>query len=114
VGVGNYITSLGLGTPATTYAMVMDMGSSLTWLQCSPCIMSCHRQSGPVFDPKASSTYSSMPCSALQCSELQGHAKPIRLLRLQRLRLPDQLRGPVILRRVPEQGHRLLRLWRVP
>jgi hypothetical protein len=72
VGVGNYITSLGLGTPATTYAMVVDTGSSLTWLQCSPCIVSCHRQSGPVFDPKASSTYSSVPCSASQCSELQA------------------------------------------
>lgn len=38
VGVGNYITRLGLGTPATLYAMVVDTGSSLTWLQCSPCV----------------------------------------------------------------------------
>ncbi|GJN28947.1 hypothetical protein PR202_gb17125 [Eleusine coracana subsp. coracana] len=72
MGVGNYITSLGLGTPSTTYAMVVDTGSSLTWLQCSPCIVSCHRQSGPVFNPKASSTYATVPCSAPQCDELQA------------------------------------------
>ncbi|CAN6178350.1 unnamed protein product [Urochloa humidicola] len=71
IGVGNYVTQLGLGTPATSYAMVVDTGSSLTWLQCSPCIVSCHRQAGPLFNPKSSSTYASVPCSASQCGELQ-------------------------------------------
>ncbi|KAL6596661.1 hypothetical protein ACP70R_047304 [Stipagrostis hirtigluma subsp. patula] len=72
LGVGNYVTRLGLGTPATTYAMVVDTGSSLTWLQCSPCVVSCHRQAGPLFDPRASSTYAAVPCSAPQCGELQA------------------------------------------
>ncbi|CAD6336845.1 unnamed protein product [Miscanthus lutarioriparius] len=72
VGVGNYVTELGLGTPATSYAMVVDTGSSLTWLQCSPCVVSCHRQVGPLYDPRASSTYASVPCSASQCDELQA------------------------------------------
>ncbi|CAL5038184.1 unnamed protein product [Urochloa decumbens] len=72
IGVGNYVTQLGLGTPATSYAMVVDTGSSLTWLQCSPCVVSCHRQAGPLFDPKSSSTYASVPCSASQCDELQA------------------------------------------
>ncbi|CAO2040900.1 unnamed protein product [Urochloa humidicola] len=70
VGVGNYVTRLGLGTPAKSYVMVVDTGSSLTWLQCSPCVVSCHRQSGPVFNPKASSSYASVSCSAPQCSDL--------------------------------------------
>ncbi|KAJ1254576.1 hypothetical protein BS78_04G257800 [Paspalum vaginatum] len=70
VGVGNYVTRMGLGTPARSYVMVVDTGSSLTWLQCSPCVVSCHRQSGPVFNPKASSSYASVPCSAQQCSDL--------------------------------------------
>uniref|UniRef100_A0A0E0K4K2 Peptidase A1 domain-containing protein n=1 Tax=Oryza punctata TaxID=4537 RepID=A0A0E0K4K2_ORYPU len=70
VGVGNYVTRMGLGTPATQYVMVVDTGSSLTWLQCSPCIVSCHRQSGPMFNPKSSSTYASVGCSAQQCSDL--------------------------------------------
>nr|BAD12880.1 putative chloroplast nucleoid DNA-binding protein cnd41 [Oryza sativa Japonica Group]BAD13000.1 putative chloroplast nucleoid DNA-binding protein cnd41 [Oryza sativa Japonica Group] len=61
---------MGLGTPATQYVMVVDTGSSLTWLQCSPCLVSCHRQSGPVFNPKSSSTYASVGCSAQQCSDL--------------------------------------------
>ncbi|KAL6909876.1 hypothetical protein ACP4OV_001535 [Aristida adscensionis] len=72
LGVGNYVTQLGLGTPATSYAMVVDTGSSLTWLQCSPCVVSCHRQAGPLFDPKASSTYAAVSCSAAQCDELQA------------------------------------------
>ncbi|OEL19162.1 Aspartyl protease family protein [Dichanthelium oligosanthes] len=71
IGVGNYVTQLGLGTPATSYAMVVDTGSSLTWLQCSPCVVSCHRQAGPLYDPRASSSYASVPCSASQCDELQ-------------------------------------------
>ncbi|KAG8076145.1 hypothetical protein GUJ93_ZPchr0006g41677 [Zizania palustris] len=71
VGVGNYVTRLGLGTPATSYVMVVDTGSSLTWLQCSPCSVLCHRQAGPIFDPRASGTYATVPCSASQCGELQ-------------------------------------------
>uniref|UniRef100_A0ACD5ZMH9 Uncharacterized protein n=1 Tax=Avena sativa TaxID=4498 RepID=A0ACD5ZMH9_AVESA len=69
-GVGNYVTRMGLGTPAKQYVMVVDTGSSLTWLQCSPCRISCHRQSGPVFDPKASSSYASVSCSTPQCTGL--------------------------------------------
>ncbi|VAI73267.1 unnamed protein product [Triticum turgidum subsp. durum] len=72
VGVGNYVTQLGLGTPATSYAMVVDTGSSLTWLQCSPCVVSCHRQAGPLYNPRTSSTYAAVPCSAPQCGELQA------------------------------------------
>ncbi|KAF0935625.1 hypothetical protein E2562_035079 [Oryza meyeriana var. granulata] len=70
VGVGNYVTRMGLGTPATQYVMVVDTGSSLTWLQCSPCLVLCHRQSGPVFNPKTSSTYASVGCSSQQCADL--------------------------------------------
>lgn len=70
VGVGNYVTRMGLGTPATSYVMVVDTGSSLTWLQCSPCMVSCHRQTGPVFNPKASSSYASVSCASSQCSDL--------------------------------------------
>ncbi|CAM0878482.1 unnamed protein product [Alopecurus aequalis] len=70
VDAGNYVTQLGFGTPATLYTMVIDTGSSLTWLQCSPCEVFCNRQTGPIFDPQASSTYASVPCSAPQCAEL--------------------------------------------
>uniref|UniRef100_A0ACD5XHG9 Uncharacterized protein n=1 Tax=Avena sativa TaxID=4498 RepID=A0ACD5XHG9_AVESA len=72
VGVGNYVTRLGLGTPATIYTMVVDTGSSFTWLQCYPCSVSCHRQTGSLYDPRASSTYTAVPCSASQCSDLES------------------------------------------
>ncbi|KAJ3694709.1 hypothetical protein LUZ60_000086 [Juncus effusus] len=72
VGVGNYITKIGLGTPATSYVMVVDTGSSLTWLQCSPCVVSCHAQAGRVFNPKTSNTYHSVDCSASECSSLES------------------------------------------
>uniref|UniRef100_A0A0D3GFR6 Peptidase A1 domain-containing protein n=1 Tax=Oryza barthii TaxID=65489 RepID=A0A0D3GFR6_9ORYZ len=72
VAVGNYVTRLGLGTPAIPYVMVVDTGSSLTWLQCSPCSVSCHRQAGPVFDPRASGTYAAVQCSSSECGELQA------------------------------------------
>ncbi|KAL6635036.1 hypothetical protein ACP70R_027707 [Stipagrostis hirtigluma subsp. patula] len=72
VGVGNYVTRMGLGTPAKSYVMVVDTGSSLTWLQCSPCLVSCHRQSGPVFNPTSSSSYATVSCSSSQCSALSS------------------------------------------
>ncbi|RZS06721.1 hypothetical protein BHM03_00037433 [Ensete ventricosum] len=70
VGVGNYVTRVGLGTPVKTYVMVVDTGSSLSWLQCSPCRVSCHSQVGAVFDPAASATYRSVSCSAPECGGL--------------------------------------------
>uniref|UniRef100_A0A0D3F9T4 Uncharacterized protein n=1 Tax=Oryza barthii TaxID=65489 RepID=A0A0D3F9T4_9ORYZ len=38
------------------------------------------------------------------------HAQPVGLLLLQRLHLPGQLRRQLLLRRLPQQGHRLVRL----
>lgn len=69
-GVGNYVTTIKLGTPSKSYAMVVDTGSSLTWLQCSPCNVSCHDQVGAIFDPSASKSYSAISCSATECSSL--------------------------------------------
>lgn len=71
LGVGNYVARIGLGTPAKTYTVIVDTGSSLTWLQCQPCRLSCHAQQDPVFDPKASSTYSPVGCSTPECNELE-------------------------------------------
>lgn len=50
--------------------MVVDTGSSLTWLQCQPCRISCHEQVGPIFDPAASRSYSTIPCSDSACRSL--------------------------------------------
>ncbi|ERN19021.1 aspartyl protease family protein At5g10770 [Amborella trichopoda] len=70
IGVGNYIIALNLGTPPKSYLMVVDTGSVLTWLQCQPCL-DCHSQLGPTYNPKASSTYSTISCQSNYCTELQ-------------------------------------------
>ncbi|OWM83602.1 aspartyl protease family protein At5g10770-like [Punica granatum] len=72
IGSGNYFIKLGLGTPPKFYSMIMDTGSSLSWLQCEPCTISCHPQADPVFDPSASKTYKTSPCSSSECSLLKA------------------------------------------
>lgn len=72
IGVGNYVIKLGIGTPPKPNSMVFDTGSSLSWVQCEPCRVSCHAQVGPVFDPKASATYKTVSCDNVDCSSLQS------------------------------------------
>ncbi|XP_059658550.1 aspartyl protease family protein At5g10770-like [Cornus florida] len=71
IGVGNYYVKIGLGTPPNFYPMVVDTGSSFSWLQCRPCAVYCHKQVSPLFNPAASNTYKSMSCSTPQCSSLR-------------------------------------------
>ncbi|VFQ78075.1 unnamed protein product [Cuscuta campestris] len=69
-GRGEYFARLTIGSPGREYYLVADTGSDLTWLQCLPC-SSCYKQTGPIFDPINSSTYSPLPCAAQQCQWLQ-------------------------------------------
>ncbi|KAL3741073.1 hypothetical protein ACJRO7_022226 [Eucalyptus globulus] len=71
LGSGNYYVKIGLGMPAKYNAMLLDTGSSLSWLQCQPCAISCHAQVDPLYNPSASRTYKSIPCSTSQCSSLK-------------------------------------------
>ena len=68
IGTGNYYVKVGLGSPAKINSMVLDTGSSLSWLQCQPCAVYCHSQVGTIFDPAASSTYKKLPCGAAECA----------------------------------------------
>ncbi|XP_027368587.1 aspartyl protease family protein At5g10770-like [Abrus precatorius] len=72
IGSGNYYVKIGLGTPAKYFTMIVDTGSSLSWLQCQPCIMYCHVQVDPLFSPSTSKTYKTLPCSSPQCSSLKS------------------------------------------
>ena len=72
IGTGNYYVKIGLGTPAKYFSMIVDTGSSLSWLQCKPCAVYCHTQVDPIFDPSTSKTYKALPCSSTQCSSLKG------------------------------------------
>ncbi|XP_061354217.1 aspartyl protease family protein At5g10770-like isoform X2 [Gastrolobium bilobum] len=71
IGSGNYYVKIGLGTPAKYFSMIVDTGSSLSWLQCHPCIIFCHEQVDPIFNSSTSKTYKALPCSSSQCSSLK-------------------------------------------
>ncbi|GLT44162.1 hypothetical protein SLA2020_180760 [Shorea laevis] len=68
-GSGEYFSRVGVGSPAKQFYMVLDTGSDINWIQCEPC-SDCYQQSDPIFNPSASSTYSSLSCQSQQCGSL--------------------------------------------
>ncbi|XP_078443741.1 aspartyl protease family protein At5g10770-like [Wolffia australiana] len=70
LGTGNYVVTLGIGTPKKDVTVVFDTGSDLTWVQCEPCIGSCYAQQGPIFDPRNSTSYKNISCDSPECSDL--------------------------------------------
>jgi hypothetical protein len=70
LGTGNYVVTIGLGTPEERLTVVFDTGSDTTWVQCQPCVTSCYRQKEPLFTPANSSTYANISCSSSYCSDL--------------------------------------------
>ncbi|ERN14095.1 aspartyl protease family protein 2 [Amborella trichopoda] len=72
-GSGEYFARVKVGTPPQPMYMVLDTGSDLAWLQCTPC-RHCYRQVGPIFNPSSSSSYSTLPCAAPLCRRLEIRA----------------------------------------
>ncbi|KAI9126686.1 hypothetical protein K1719_002282 [Acacia pycnantha] len=72
IGSGNYFVKLGVGTPPQYSSLIVDTGSSLSWIQCQPCKGYCHPQVDPFFNPSKSKTYKKFPCSSSSCSSLKG------------------------------------------
>ncbi|CAM8981127.1 unnamed protein product [Rhodiola kirilowii] len=68
-GSGEYFSQLGLGTPSKTMHLAIDTGSDVSWVQCKPCT-DCYKQTDPIYDPSASSTYQAVSCSAPTCQAL--------------------------------------------
>ncbi|RLM69335.1 protein ASPARTIC PROTEASE IN GUARD CELL 2-like [Panicum miliaceum] len=66
---GFYVVPIGLGTPTQWYAVALDTGSDMTWVQCRPCVVFCHKQKEPIFSPANSSTYANIPCESPYCSD---------------------------------------------
>ncbi|KAM0910464.1 hypothetical protein ACQ4PT_014138 [Festuca glaucescens] len=73
LGTGNYVVSVGLGTPARDMTVIFDTGSDLSWVQCTPC-SDCYEQKDPLFDPARSKTFSAVPCAAPECQGLDSHS----------------------------------------
>lgn len=68
-GNGEFLMDLSIGTPPSPYSAILDTGSDLIWTQCKPC-KQCFASPNPVFDPKKSSTFAKLPCSAALCTAL--------------------------------------------
>ncbi|KAK2998506.1 hypothetical protein RJ639_022756 [Escallonia herrerae] len=72
LGSGNYIVTVGLGTPKKDLSLFFDTGSDLTWTQCQPCAKYCYKQQETLFDPSTSNTYSNISCNSTLCSQLSS------------------------------------------
>ncbi|KAL0393904.1 UNVERIFIED_CONTAM: Aspartyl protease family protein [Sesamum latifolium] len=72
LSTGNYVVSVGLGTPKKSLSLIFDTGSDLTWTQCQPCVRSCYQQRDPIFNPSSSTSYSNVSCSSSQCAQLSS------------------------------------------
>ncbi|KAL6186582.1 hypothetical protein ACLB2K_042702 [Fragaria x ananassa] len=70
-GSGEYFTRIDDGSPPKYLYMVLDTGSDVVWLQCAPC-KHCYSQTDPIFDPRKSSSFSSLPCSSPLCRHLDS------------------------------------------
>ncbi|MCD7471878.1 Aspartyl protease protein 2 [Datura stramonium] len=70
-GSGEYFTRIGIGTPPKYAYLVLDTGSDIVWIQCSPC-RKCYSQSDPIFDPSNSSSFAGISCDSPLCRRLDS------------------------------------------
>ncbi|KAJ9158968.1 hypothetical protein P3X46_024505 [Hevea brasiliensis] len=59
---GYYTTRLWIGTPPQRFALIVDTGSTVTYVPCSSCEQ-CGRHQDPKFQPELSSTYQPVKCN---------------------------------------------------
>ncbi|KAH0726784.1 aspartic proteinase-like protein 2 isoform X2 [Solanum tuberosum] len=58
---GYYTTHIWIGTPPQKFALIVDTGSTVTYVPCSSC-EKCGNHQDPKFQPEKSSTYQSVKC----------------------------------------------------
>ncbi|KAF8377612.1 hypothetical protein HHK36_030994 [Tetracentron sinense] len=59
---GYYTTRLWIGTPPQEFALIVDSGSTVTYVPCATCEQ-CGRHQDPRFEPDSSSTYQPVKCN---------------------------------------------------
>ncbi|CAK9317100.1 unnamed protein product [Citrullus colocynthis] len=59
---GYYTTRLWIGTPPQEFALIVDTGSTVTYVPCSNCV-ECGNHQDPRFQPELSSTYQPVKCN---------------------------------------------------
>ncbi|KAJ4960981.1 hypothetical protein NE237_020891 [Protea cynaroides] len=72
-GSGEYFSQVGIGRPPKSQYMVIDTGSDVSWVQCTPCT-DCYNQADPIYEPASSSSYASLSCNTQQCKSLDVSA----------------------------------------
>ncbi|XP_027360669.1 probable aspartic protease At2g35615 [Abrus precatorius] len=60
---GYYTTRLWIGTPPQRFALIVDTGSTVTYVPCSTC-QHCGRHQDPKFQPEESKTYQPVKCTS--------------------------------------------------
>lgn len=70
-GTGNYIVTVGIGSPKKRVTLVFDTLSSLTWTQCEPCATHCYEQNETIFQPLESFTYANVSCGSQICRDVE-------------------------------------------
>ncbi|XP_057964422.1 aspartic proteinase 36-like [Malania oleifera] len=63
---GYYTTRLWIGTPPQRFALIVDTGSTVTYVPCSSCEQ-CGKHQDPKFQPELSNTYQPVKCT-VDCS----------------------------------------------
>ncbi|KAJ7952793.1 Aspartic proteinase-like protein 2 [Quillaja saponaria] len=63
---GYYTTRLWIGTPPQKFSLIVDTGSTVTYVPCATC-KQCGRHQDPKFQPESSSTYQPVKCT-LDCN----------------------------------------------
>lgn len=58
LGRGNFVVTVGLGTPKRDFTLIFDTGSGTTWIQCKPCSVNCKNEL--IYYPSISSTFSNI------------------------------------------------------
>lgn len=61
LGSGEYFIDIFIDTPPRHILVIIDTGSDLTWVQCTPCLH-CYLQKGLVFNPHSSESYDPVAC----------------------------------------------------
>ncbi|XP_078443784.1 aspartyl protease family protein At5g10770-like [Wolffia australiana] len=72
IGTGNYVVTVGFGTPIRSQTVIFDTGSDVNWIKCKPCKTRCYRQADPLFNPALSSTYRLIGCASPACRGLRS------------------------------------------
>ncbi|XP_065850093.1 aspartyl protease AED1-like [Euphorbia lathyris] len=73
---GNFLVTVGFGTPAHDFTLLFDTGSDLTWINCQPCGdtgtgTDCNNQA--FFDPSSSSTLSNNLICTPDCNSTKSY-----------------------------------------